>query len=169
MRINPLPEIEKDICGRLRAWRDSVGISRRKLALSINVTPELIDSVEQGRAPLRYILARKIVSAINISPVWLATGIRAELIGKELPSAESLGVNPRSLFSKVFHDHLAEKIEPAHPLLPCPFCGGLEIKPQELSTPEILVCQSCHAVGPMAISGCEAARLWNERSGLKKP
>jgi restriction alleviation protein Lar len=44
----------------------------------------------------------------------------------------------------------------------CPFCGS----PEVTVVGSVVRCGKCSAAGPYALSGDEAARRWNERTGI---
>ncbi len=71
------------------------------------MTVERLAHVENARSPLRYDMAVAMCAAIQINPIWLATGSRSHsLLIFELPDPESAGISPRSLFSEAFDGFL---------------------------------------------------------------
>ena len=55
-------------------------------------------------------------------------------------------------------------------LLPCPFCGGVEIAPApRYSFPVATRCNTCGATGPQKLTGREADRDWNLRAAVLPP
>jgi hypothetical protein len=108
-----IPEREREICHRLRLWRECFGFTRVNQAKSLGVKVEWLSSYEYARAPLRYEAARRIIGCLAMNPVWLATG-KGSMRPKEhvsLPTTEELEVSPRGLFSNVYDKRLKEKLE----------------------------------------------------------
>jgi Lar family restriction alleviation protein len=49
-------------------------------------------------------------------------------------------------------------------LLPCPFCGGVELEPVQTENDGYAVyCADCYATGPEATSKQAALTAWNQR------
>src|ERR1700728_3533717 len=97
-----LSDREKQICDRLRRFREVLQIARSRMALTIGVTSERLYNYETGRAPIQYQTFSLVQKHFAINPVWLATG-------EGLPKAEGFSderfreqVKPRELFSSVF-------------------------------------------------------------------
>jgi transcriptional regulator with XRE-family HTH domain len=69
-----LSDTEKQICARLKQFRESLQISRQRFALSIGITGTRLQSYELGRAPVRYEVFAAINKRFPLNPIWLGTG-----------------------------------------------------------------------------------------------
>ena len=66
-----LPEREKEIGRRLRAFRQGLGIFRTAFAVSVGIGSDRLASYEAGRVPLRYDIFRAINARYHLSARWL--------------------------------------------------------------------------------------------------
>ena len=70
---------------RLRKVRAAFHISQRELAERVGVSPQLISSLESGRAGLTMTMAKAIEAELGVSAKWLLEGI-----GEMLPERKEL-------------------------------------------------------------------------------
>jgi transcriptional regulator with XRE-family HTH domain len=99
---------EKEICDRLRRFREILQIPRTKFALTVGINSERLYTYEAGKAQIRYDTFAAVQKQFSINPVWLATG-------NESPAAKDFSdekfreqIKPRELFSSVY-DRLLER------------------------------------------------------------
>ena len=71
-RKNPMPEREREICARLRVFRESTKLTRATFAKEIGMDPIRYASYELGRAPVRFELAKTIKERFGLNLAWLA-------------------------------------------------------------------------------------------------
>jgi transcriptional regulator with XRE-family HTH domain len=105
-----LPEREKQICGRLRLFREILQIPRTKFALSIGISGERLASYESGRARLRYATFAAIHGRYAMNPIWLSAGQEAPIIEKFSDADFAARIKPRALFSEVFDRFLSQHL-----------------------------------------------------------
>lgn len=103
-----LPERERAICDRLRAFRATISLARPDFARRAGMDSSVLFRYEAGRVALRFDDARRILNSFAISCRWLATGWGKIQIPRRIPSAEELGVRGRDLFSCVYDEHLKD-------------------------------------------------------------
>lgn len=108
-RKNPMPQREREICARLRAFRELKKIPRSTFAKEIGLDQFRLASYELGRAPLRYGLAHLLCSKFNINQRWLATGEGWH--GNYYPIDHDPSRNKNGLFSEVYDAFLAARIK----------------------------------------------------------
>lgn len=103
-----LPEVNKSVGARLRAFRDSLQIPRSRFAVSIGYGSERIASYESGRAPLPYQVFRAVSARYHINPHWLATGRGNPLTsGPIQDEVYAHAIAPRACFVEVYDRFLA--------------------------------------------------------------
>src|SRR5215831_17266714 len=73
-RKNPMPQIEIEICKRLRSARESLGVSRAYVAKKLEIGASRLSNFEHAAAPLRYGFVRQFCLICQISQRWLARG-----------------------------------------------------------------------------------------------
>lgn len=73
-RKTPLPEQEREICGRMLEFRRAIQISRVKFALFVDVNQFTLASIEAGRSPVRFSLAFASQTEFRLNIKWLVTG-----------------------------------------------------------------------------------------------
>lgn len=73
-RKNPLPQKERDICFRVRAFREMWGVTRAKLAESVGTTADYVANLEYYKAPVKVWFAVAVRDHCGGSIEWLATG-----------------------------------------------------------------------------------------------
>lgn len=118
-----LPERELPICERLREYRKKLKLSRVDFAQEAGIDSSILAAIEYARTPLRYGVAFKIFSRMNLSPRWLATG-EGEMADLWIaaPGPGDLEVSDRSLFSEIWHERIqtlaAAQAKRVHPLSP---------------------------------------------------
>jgi len=103
-----LTEREKEICDRLRRFREILQIPRTRFSLSIGVSSERLYSYEAGRAQIRYDTFSAVQQQYALNPVWLATGQESPRLDNFSDEKFRAQVKPRELFSSVY-DRLLEK------------------------------------------------------------
>jgi hypothetical protein len=98
-----LPEREKQICDRLRLFRETLQIPRERFALSIGVTGARLQSYEMGRAPVRYETFAAVTRQFKLNPFWLATGQTAQALSAPFDDSRFQSIiRPRMLFSQAW-------------------------------------------------------------------
>jgi hypothetical protein len=73
--LSMLSDHEKEICGRLRQFREILQITRERFALSVGITGARLQSYELARAPVRYGIFKAITNRFPLNPIWLGTGL----------------------------------------------------------------------------------------------
>ena len=103
-------EREKQICERLRQFRESLQIPRTRFALSIGVTEAALAGYELGRARLRYETFAAVQKRFSINPVWLATGDKNLLLYNWNDEKFRAQVKPREIFSQAYERLIASHL-----------------------------------------------------------
>ena len=104
-------EREKQICERLRPFRESLQIPRTRFALSIGVTEAALAGYELGRARLRYDTFAAVQKRFSINPVWLATGEENLLLYNWNDEKFRAQVKPREIFSQAYERFIAKHLD----------------------------------------------------------
>jgi transcriptional regulator with XRE-family HTH domain len=104
-------EREKQICERLRQFRESLQIPRTRFALSIGVTEAAMAGYELGRARIRYETFAAVQKRFLINPVWLATGEENLILHNWTDEKFRAQVKPRELFSDAFERLIAKHLQ----------------------------------------------------------
>jgi transcriptional regulator with XRE-family HTH domain len=93
---------------RLRAFRETLRISRSSFALAIGYGSERIASYEAARAPLPYSVFVAIADKFDIDPFWFATGNGEERskLRFHYPSPAQLKLPEKVSFFEAFSKHL---------------------------------------------------------------
>ena len=110
-RKTPLPEIEQQICRRLRLFRIEVaGMTAVEFARRLDIDSNRLASYEHARVPLRYEFAKRICDQFGMSIVWLAESKEPQMA--DIPIAEELErkIPDRILFSTAFQQYLKPHI-----------------------------------------------------------
>ena len=113
-RKNPVADIDKEIGRRLRAARDDRAAKRSAVALRVGISPDQLANYEMGRAPLPWIAGNAICKLLDISQVWLASGIsNAEFDGYQAANLEDVSqdVLKRKRFSDAFREFFKPRLE----------------------------------------------------------
>ena len=103
-------EREKQICERLRQFRESLQIPRTRFALSIGVTEAALAGYELGRARIRYETFAAVQKRFSIHPVWLATGEENLLLYNWNDEEFRAQVKPREIFSQAYDRLMAKHL-----------------------------------------------------------
>lgn len=101
-RKNPFPKREREICKRLRGFREQTKLSRVAFAEQAGLDASLLRSYEAERSQLNYNAAHKMIVAFGINPQWLATGTGQLVKRVPIPPPAEIGTRPRDLFSQVY-------------------------------------------------------------------
>src|ERR1017187_10459932 len=104
-------EREKQICERLRQFRESLQIPRTRFALSIGVTEAALAGYELGRARLRYDTFAAVQKRFSINPVWLATCEENMLLYNWNDEKFRAQVKRRELFSQAYDRLIAKHLQ----------------------------------------------------------
>lgn len=115
-RKHPLPKREAEISSRLKSFRESLSFPRRLFAIQAGLDSSTIVRIELGRAPVKYEAARQLCICHLINPVWLATGVDSIrwpgwLTFADLPPLEEIGASRQALFSDVYDQYFAPKLQ----------------------------------------------------------
>lgn len=105
-RTNPIPQKEKEICGRLREFRKSTKLSQVAFARELGLDSGQLRNYEHARAPVRFELARHASSVFGMSLAWLATGKGDSITFDKFDPELEKKISPRMLFSEAFETHL---------------------------------------------------------------
>jgi transcriptional regulator with XRE-family HTH domain len=108
-----IPERERQIGSRLKAFREALQISRSKFSVSCGFGSERIASYESGRAPLPYAVFSAISNRYFVNPFWLVLGDEAgsPRLDRPFDDRPFVGsVPPRSLFSEVYDESLSDAL-----------------------------------------------------------
>ena len=103
-------EREKQICERLRQFRESLQIPRTRFALSIGVTEAALAGYELGRARIRYETFAAVQKRFSINPVWLATGDENLLLYNWNDEKFRAQLKPREIFSQAYDRLIASHL-----------------------------------------------------------
>jgi transcriptional regulator with XRE-family HTH domain len=104
-------EREKQICERLRQFRESLQIPRTRFALSLGVTEAALAGYELGRARIRYETFAAVQKRFLINPVWLATGEENLIHHNWTDEKFRAQVKPRELFSHAYERLIAKHLQ----------------------------------------------------------
>jgi len=104
-------EREKQICQRLRQFRESLQIPRTRFALSLGVTEAALAGYELGRARIRYETFAAVQKRFLINPVWLATGGENLILHNWSDEKFRAQVTPRELFSHAYDRLIARHLQ----------------------------------------------------------
>lgn len=110
-RKTPMPEVERQICARVRLFREKAKYPQASVARELGLTPTTLAMYESAKAPIRYELASKIVNRYSINQRWLATGILPETPAAEIPDDIEMQIPPRMLFSDAYARFIGAQIE----------------------------------------------------------
>jgi transcriptional regulator with XRE-family HTH domain len=107
-----IPQREKEIGARLRAFRESLQIPRSRFAVSIGFGSERIASYEAGRAPLPYGVFKAVSNRYHINAQWLSTGQGSPSAYAPLDDANfEKKLSPRALFSNTYDEFLTTRVQ----------------------------------------------------------
>lgn len=114
---------ERQICARLKEFRERVRCSQSDFASQIGITRDQLAGIEYARTPLRYDIAWAIRSTIGVSLMWVAIGeVSPDLMElDQLPPPQSTGLPKTALLSEVY--------ETFHPELSKGFAASPRSKP----------------------------------------
>jgi transcriptional regulator with XRE-family HTH domain len=101
---------EKQICERLRQFRESLQIPRTRFALSIGVTDAALAGYELGRARVRYETFGAVQKRFSVNPVWLATGKENLVLFNWSDEKIRAMVKPREIFSRAYDRLIAPQL-----------------------------------------------------------
>src|SRR5580658_2688016 len=101
---------EKQICERLRQFRESLQIPRTRFALSIGITEAALAGYELGRARVRYDTFAAVQKRFLLNPVWLATGQENLILHHWSDDNFRAQVRPRELFSHAYERLIAKHL-----------------------------------------------------------
>lgn len=74
-RKTPVPDEEIAVCKRLRDAREHAMIPRTSLAEALNIKESRLNNYERARVPLPATFATEACAFLEISPLWLSTGL----------------------------------------------------------------------------------------------
>ena len=185
-------EIEVAIGARVKQFRENIKWQQPGFAYELGISRDKLASIEYGRTPLRFELAKRLCERFDLSQCWLARGI-----GQPHPcipfSPDIEGQIPvRSLFSEAFYHHLLPAIGPnARKLFEVGKSLGMKVKfatpigfseekrvewmlTQEVraafsAIPMELRADFCHEVLSAADNFCSKHRVKRSRLGLIRP
>ena len=111
-RKEGLPLREREICSRLRAFREGTGIPRTAFAAKIGVVGARLLNCEIGLSPVRYALFRAINAQFFVSAKWLVTGISPKALARPVDDERiQAQIGPRALLSEVYDQILGRWLE----------------------------------------------------------
>lgn len=105
-RKHPLPARQLEIGQRFRAIRQELRWSRSDLQCLACIDAATCRNIEDGRAPLRYNTARRLLIFADKSALWLATGQGMQQSDIPLPTLKDMNLPEDSLFIDVFDSYL---------------------------------------------------------------
>jgi transcriptional regulator with XRE-family HTH domain len=93
---------EREICTRVRKFRESTKWSQDDVARELGISRDRVASVEYGRTPLRYDLAKWLAEKLDVGLHWIAEG--RPPIRPYLPpdQAEESKIAPHALLSEAY-------------------------------------------------------------------
>lgn len=101
-RTKPLSGKEREICHRVREWRNYLRLPLAVVAEMVQVKPSYLASIENARNPLRYSVAYRLLNSNVINIHWLFHGAGPALGRSFAPSPAFLKVGEKVLFSQVY-------------------------------------------------------------------
>jgi transcriptional regulator with XRE-family HTH domain len=101
---------EKQICERLRQFRESLQIPRTRFALTLGITEAALAGYELGRARVRYETFAAVQKRFLLNPVWLATGQENLILHHWSDDNFRDQVKPRELFSHAYERLIARHL-----------------------------------------------------------
>jgi transcriptional regulator with XRE-family HTH domain len=107
-RKTPMPKTEREICGRLRWFREQTGLSQVKFAKALGLDSSMLAAYEHCRSPLKYVVAWNCYFHFRLNLHWLASGKGKPVARFHVPSPSDLGIDANSLFSETFKAHIQE-------------------------------------------------------------
>jgi transcriptional regulator with XRE-family HTH domain len=114
-RKNPLAQREIKICQRLKAFRESTGLTRVKFAGAVGVDSSLLSRYENYRMAVRYEVFALITKRFNLRPYWLATGAESPVDDMPFDDSEFFSqIDQKALFSEIFDSTLAGPLTKEH-------------------------------------------------------
>ena len=105
-RQNPIPQREREICGRLRSARKETSLSQVAFARLLEIDSSRLASYEHARVPIKWELALKLCTQFNLSQRWLALGSLPMRPRYDAGLKYSPLIKASSLFSSIFDDFL---------------------------------------------------------------
>jgi transcriptional regulator with XRE-family HTH domain len=105
-----MPQRELEICARVRLFRkEHLKWSQPTFARELQVDSFYLSNLEQGRTPLRFALANRMLAAFPLDPQWLRSGEGPMLAPGKYPKETYPSANDdeRGLFSTVFDEKIA--------------------------------------------------------------
>lgn len=105
-----MTDAEAAICSRLKQIRERSDWSQEALACELGISRDKLASVEYGRTPLRYDLARRICDQLNISIVWLAAGYGLPDVPLQIADELHSVIPPKLLLSDAFETFISRKL-----------------------------------------------------------
>ncbi len=109
MNVHSSPR-EKQICERLRQFRESLQIPRTRFALTLGLTEAALAGYELGRARVRYETFAAVQKRFLLNPVWLATGEENLVLHHWTDEKFRDQVKPRELFSHAYDRLIAKHL-----------------------------------------------------------
>ena len=99
------PDEEKLVGGRLRHFREQLGLTQRELAAKVSLSREKLANFEAGRVPLKFDMGIKICETFDINQRWLAFGKKPMKGFRDFDREALIGrVHSRSWFSKTLEE-----------------------------------------------------------------
>lgn len=92
---------EREICSRLKQFREHIKWPQAAFAYEIGTTKDQIASIEYGRTPLRYDVGYRACLIFDINPEWLATN-KGPVTPNLMHNPTSGNLPKKILFSEVY-------------------------------------------------------------------
>ena len=110
-RIHPLPKHEAEICRRLRAFRESIGVPRTVFAQRSELDVALLVRIEHLLVPLKWRAYKSIDRHFPINPFWLRHEEGLPKSGFPYDDSDfATQINDESLFSEVYDRFLTSQM-----------------------------------------------------------
>src|SRR5260370_26729483 len=93
---------EREICDRIRQFRESTKWTQDDVSKELGITRDRWASVEYGRIPLRYELAKRIAEKFDVGLHWIAEGRPPRRPDLPPDPAEEKKFPPRALLSEAY-------------------------------------------------------------------
>jgi len=112
-RQNPLPQIEVEICERLRLARQATKLSQVAFANLVQIDSSRLASYEHARVPIRFDMALKLGRLADVSLRWLAEGVEPKKNRFRISESLLAQIPKNCLFSEAWQHLLKPSFDQA--------------------------------------------------------
>jgi transcriptional regulator with XRE-family HTH domain len=108
----PDADPNKEIGKRLRAFRESLSISRSAFAIALQIGTERLATYEAGRSPLPYFVFKRAAEKFNLNPFWLVSGDGISTLFAPYDDSEFIAsLGDRETFLEVYQQQIKNRLE----------------------------------------------------------